>query len=441
MLRDLEPLATSWGAYAFAVLLGLLWGSFANVCVYRWPPTDEHPNGRSVVAPGSHCFACQAPIRWYDNVPLLSWLWLRGTCRACKAPFSARYLIVEAVTGVLFGVAWWMTMEAGALTEPFDTRLLRFAIYAAFCFVMVVVAFIDLDHKLILDKVTLPSIVIFYGLGLLLGRSWEHGLIGAVVGYGLPWSIAEIYFLLTEREGLGLGDSKLLAVIGALLGSAGVVASLFGGALLGSVIGVLVLLRAPSSPELADAADAEAQRPGNRLAPALLMVAAVVSVVMASVAAILDRFYIALFSSVIAMLALVVSRRFDRGTEEAEPVDESVEASTVPARVPGRDLAIRILALVAACCVLISVTGLMFGVHLVGLVAGVVGVGLLLVAGKLRGRDEDPAASEPPPEPDPAEAPSLMRTELPFGPFLAIAALLYLFGEPWIVVNFRFLGG
>src|SRR5665647_1652464 len=117
VLRDLEPLATSWGAYAFAVLLGLLWGSFANVCVYRWPPTDQHPNGRSVVAPGSHCFACQAPIRWYDNVPLLSWLWLRGECRACKAPFSARYLIVEAVTGALFGVAWWMTMQADALTE------------------------------------------------------------------------------------------------------------------------------------------------------------------------------------------------------------------------------------------------------------------------------------------------------------------------------------
>jgi len=78
VLRDLEPLATSWGAYAFAVLLGLLWGSFANVCVYRWPPTAAFPKGRSVVAPGSHCFACQTPIRWYDNVPLLSWLWLRG---------------------------------------------------------------------------------------------------------------------------------------------------------------------------------------------------------------------------------------------------------------------------------------------------------------------------------------------------------------------------
>src|SRR6202008_4399125 len=79
-----------------AVGLGALWGSFANVCIYRWPPSDEFPKGRSVVAPGSHCFACKAPVRWYDNVPLVSWLWLRGRCRACNAPYSARYLIVEA---------------------------------------------------------------------------------------------------------------------------------------------------------------------------------------------------------------------------------------------------------------------------------------------------------------------------------------------------------
>src|SRR5689334_25231997 len=102
VLRDLEPLTTSPAAYGFAILFGLLWGSFANVCIYRWPPSDEFPKGRSVVKPGSHCFACKAPIRWYDNVPLLSFLWLRGRCRACGATFSARYLLVEALTGALF---------------------------------------------------------------------------------------------------------------------------------------------------------------------------------------------------------------------------------------------------------------------------------------------------------------------------------------------------
>jgi leader peptidase (prepilin peptidase)/N-methyltransferase len=110
MLENLERFSTTAGAYAFVVLLGLLWGSFANVCIYRWPPSDdadlgpvEFPNGRSVITPGSHCFACKQPIKWYDNVPLLAWLWLRGKCRSCKAAFSSRYLIVEALTGVLFG--------------------------------------------------------------------------------------------------------------------------------------------------------------------------------------------------------------------------------------------------------------------------------------------------------------------------------------------------
>lgn len=259
MLEALEPVATSAGAYAFVVVLGLLWGSFANVCIYRWPPTDAHPRGRSVVAPGSHCFACQAPVAWYDNVPLLSWLWLRGRCRRCGTGFSARYLIVEALTGALFGVAWWATVHMGALWDPFDVRLIRFAIYAAFCFVMVVVTFIDLDHQLILDKVTLPSIAVFYAAGLLLPeRRWFDGALGAAVGYGVPWLIGEIYYRVRGREGMGLGDSKLLAVVGALLGWQGVVVSLFGGATVGAVIGVAMLWggrRAATTPPPTDDAE------------------------------------------------------------------------------------------------------------------------------------------------------------------------------------------
>ena len=93
-------LATTTGAYVFVVVLGLLWGSFANVCVYRWPPSEAFPEGRSVVAPGSACMACGTPIRWYDNVPLLSYLWLRGRCRACGVGFSARYLINDLIRPV-----------------------------------------------------------------------------------------------------------------------------------------------------------------------------------------------------------------------------------------------------------------------------------------------------------------------------------------------------
>ena len=157
-LAELEPLATSTGAYVFVVVIGLLWGSFANVCIYRWPPTDEHPKGRSVVKPGSHCFACGKPVRWYDNVPLLAYLWLRGRCRDCGAQFSARYLAVEALTGVLFGVAWWAAVSAGVLWEPLDLRLIRFVVFAVFIVAMVVIAFIDLDTGHILDRVAIPAI-------------------------------------------------------------------------------------------------------------------------------------------------------------------------------------------------------------------------------------------------------------------------------------------
>jgi leader peptidase (prepilin peptidase) / N-methyltransferase len=255
-VRAMEPWSTHVGAYGFAVLLGLLWGSFANVCIYRMPPTAGYPSGRSVVTPGSHCGVCLAPVRWYDNVPVISYLWLRGRCRDCGSGFSARYLLVEALTGALFAVAWWAAVEASAMWEPFELRLLRFAIYAAFVLVMVVVTFIDLDHQLILDRVTYPSIVVFFAAGLLLGNSWRDGLIGAAVGYGAVWGIAEVYYRLTGREGMGLGDGKLLAVVGALLGWRGVVVALFGGSLVGSVLGIGGLLLARSRREATASAPA-----------------------------------------------------------------------------------------------------------------------------------------------------------------------------------------
>jgi leader peptidase (prepilin peptidase)/N-methyltransferase len=317
LLRELEPLTTSPVAYGFAVVLGLVWGSFANVCIYRWPPTEEHPKGRSVVKPPSHCGACKAPIRWYDNLPLVSWLWLRGKCRACKASFSARYLIVEAATGILFGLAWWATVTANQLFEPLDVRLVRFVIAAAFCFVMVVITFIDLDHKLILNKVTIPSMIVFYGASLLLPeRVWWEGLVGLAIGYGVPWAIGEIYYRVTGREGLGLGDSMLLAVIGALLGWRGVVVALFGGSVIGSVIGISVLL--------------------------------------------------------------ATRKTADDATETAAD-----EAKAEP---------------------------------------------------KVQVEGEPETGDE-------GEQPSVMRTELPFGPFLAMAAVFYLFAEPWIQLNFNLLGG
>ncbi len=421
MLRELEPLATSPAAYIFAGFLGLLWGSFANVCIYRWPPTKEFPNGRSVVLPGSHCFACKTPIRWYDNMPIIAWLWLRGKCRTCQAPFSSRYLIVEALTALLFVLAWWFTVNVGAYFEPFDQRLIRFAIYAAFCFVLVVVTFIDIDHTLILDKLTYPSIAIFFGLGFLLrGHSWSDALIGAIAGYALPWTIGEVYWLVTGKDGLGLGDAKLLSLIGALLGIKGVVASLFGGAVVGAVVGIAVLLRG----------DGGAKR------GALFAVVAVSAVGVAAFGALTNRIALGAIGSVIAIGALVASRRLGGPEPEVEP--DAAEEAPLEA-LGGKELAARGMALVAAVLVLSATTFELLQFHGGALGAGVMGIGLVLLAKRLvpvvaAPTDGSEAAEDEPPA-------SVMQTQLPFGPFLALAAVIYLFAEPWILVNFRLPGG
>jgi leader peptidase (prepilin peptidase) / N-methyltransferase len=434
VLADLEPLATTPGAYVFVVVLGLLWGSFANVCIYRWPPSEEFPKGRSVVAPGSHCFACKTPIRWYDNVPLLSWLWLRGKCRSCKAPFSARYLIVEVLLGALFGVAWWMAVVPGSLTAPFSMQLARFGVYAAFCFVMVVVTFIDIDTKLILDKVTIPSIILFYGLGLALGRHWSMGLIGIALGYGLPWVVGEIYFIVTERDGLGLGDSMLLAMVGALLGWRGVLVSLFLGAITGSVIGTLALLRAPAT-------ETAAATPPRSRASSFVAIGAVGATITATATALTGNILAAGIACGVALVCLVVSRRLEPPLPD-EPVP-ATEASNEPepSRVPALLAAISALLFIAGAGAVILASA---PVAIALAAAG--GIALFFARRQFAAQwSEEPSS---PPEADASlttddspDGPSLLRTELPFGPFLALGAVFYLFAESWLVVQFRFVGG
>lgn len=244
MASAYADLATSSAGGVFAVVLGLLWGSFANVCIYRWAPSDEFPDGRSVVRPGSRCGGCQTPIRWFDNIPILSYVWLRGRCRACGVTFSPRYLFVEALTGALFGVAWWFTLGTGGmLFGSFELQLFRFAIAALFVLDMVVIAFIDLDTKLILHRTTIPMMIVFYAATFALPeRQWWDGLLGIAVGYGVPWLIGVVYKLVRGQEGMGLGDGTMLALVGSLLGWRGVVFSLFAGSVVGSIIGVAPLL-------------------------------------------------------------------------------------------------------------------------------------------------------------------------------------------------------
>ncbi|HEY5282986.1 MAG TPA: prepilin peptidase, partial [Polyangia bacterium] len=191
---------------------GALWGSFLNVCIARIP------RGMSVVSPPSHCFACGTRVLARDNIPILSYLLLRGRCRHCGAKFSARHALIEAITAVLSSLVLW-TFALDTRGLPLGVLVARYSVYFAFCAVMVVLTFIDLDTKRLPDGITLPSVVVFFLGGFATGDvAWLERAIGAVAGYALVRLIADVYYYSTGREGLGLGDGKLLAAMGALLG-------------------------------------------------------------------------------------------------------------------------------------------------------------------------------------------------------------------------------
>jgi leader peptidase (prepilin peptidase)/N-methyltransferase len=210
-LADLSILSSPV-ATVMAGVFGALWGSFFNLCIARVPRHE------SVVRPGSHCDSCSAPLRARDNIPLLSYFLLRGRCRACRAPFSALHPVVEALAAALAAGLWWKLVA----TDPGQTvaiRLARFALYFAFSGVLVVLSFIDLRVMLLPDVITLPAIPVLYLAAF--GAhdvSWLERLIGAAAGYLFLRLIADFYYYVLKREGLGLGDAKLLAVVGAVLG-------------------------------------------------------------------------------------------------------------------------------------------------------------------------------------------------------------------------------
>ncbi|MFA5585827.1 MAG: prepilin peptidase [Saccharofermentanales bacterium] len=219
----------------FAFLLGAIVGSFLNVCIYRIPA------GESIVRPASRCPKCGQAIRWYQNVPILSWLLLRGKCAACGVAISPRYPFVEALTGVLFAL---VVYRFGL--QYFVPVLWIFA--AA----LVVITFIDLDHQIIPDVISLPGI----GIGFLCSFvipwiSWTDSLIGILLGGGSLYLVAAGYQWLTKKEGMGGGDIKLLAMIGAFLGWKAVLPVIFLSSLIGSLIGVPVMLVKKADGQLA----------------------------------------------------------------------------------------------------------------------------------------------------------------------------------------------
>jgi leader peptidase (prepilin peptidase)/N-methyltransferase len=213
-----------WAICAF--VFGAAIGSFLNVCIWRIP------EGKSIVFPASHCPKCGKSIRPYDNIPVLSWLVLRGRCRDCAAPISFRYPLVEILTAVLSLAMFW---KYG----------LSFEYLAAFLFAaaLVVITFIDFDHQIIPDVISLPGIPVFFLLAVfVMGLGFLDSLLGLIIGGGFLYLIAVGYELLTKREGMGGGDIKLLAMIGAFLGWKSLFFVVFMSSILGALVGVVLIL-------------------------------------------------------------------------------------------------------------------------------------------------------------------------------------------------------
>jgi len=209
-----------------AFVFGALVGSFLNVCIYRLPK-DE-----SVVFPPSHCQNCDYKIRWYDNIPILSYLALRGRCRQCGTGIAIQYPVVEFLNGALT-VALFLKFGLG----------LVFGVLFVLCSALVVITFIDLEHQIIPDVISLPGIVVGFACSFLFPNfGWMNSLIGIVAGGGSLLLVAYGYQLIAKKDGMGGGDIKLLAMLGAFLGWKGVLFIIFSASLIGSAVGVTLML-------------------------------------------------------------------------------------------------------------------------------------------------------------------------------------------------------
>ncbi|HFC97122.1 MAG TPA: prepilin peptidase [Thermosulfurimonas dismutans] len=209
-----------------AFLVGLCVGSFLNVVIYRLP------RGLSIVAPRSFCPGCGRPLRWFENIPLLSFLWLRGRCRTCRKPISWRYPLVEGLCGVM---AVYFLKNYGISIQAAIPYLLTLLLIAA--------SFIDLEHGIIPDQITLGGLLAGLGLSPFSPfLSPREALVGAFCGAGAFYLLGAYYFWIRGREGLGEGDYKLLAMIGGFLGPLNLIPIVFLASVWGLFITLLVAL-------------------------------------------------------------------------------------------------------------------------------------------------------------------------------------------------------
>lgn len=210
-----------------AALFGGIVGSFLNVVILRLPDPSQ-----SIVFPASHCPKCSSSLHWYENIPIISYLFLRGKCGHCRVPISLQYPLVELM----------MALLAAALMQRFQLSITT-AGYFIFCAALLVIIFIDIHHQIIPDVISLPGIV----LGVLFSLvsptvTWQSALIGLFFGGGVLYAIAFFYYLLRKVDGMGGGDIKLLAMIGAWLGWQSLPFVIFASSFSGSVVGLIAML-------------------------------------------------------------------------------------------------------------------------------------------------------------------------------------------------------
>jgi leader peptidase (prepilin peptidase)/N-methyltransferase len=252
-MENLSPYVI--GAVVF--IFGLLFGSFLNVVIYRLPL------GESIVFPGSHCPACGAEITWYDNIPVISYvLLLRGRCRNCRARISPIYPAVELLSAALY-----LSVFIVHRTQIYAGSWLPFAADVVFVSLIVPLVFIDLRHKLLPNAITYPGFVLLLMLRAIVPDPWilAHtpklfgldgapvwalsmfaSVLGAAAGAGSLWLVREGYYRLRHVEGMGLGDVKMMLMVGAFLGWQLTLLTIFLGSLLGSLVGVLLIVRGGS---------------------------------------------------------------------------------------------------------------------------------------------------------------------------------------------------
>ena len=232
---------TIFAAFSFAT--GACVASFLNVVAWRLP------RGESIVSPPSHCPKCNTPIKWWQNIPILSWLALRGKCAKCREPISPRYIIVEAIGGVLF-LAAFMRLMGDGFYKAEDLAIILTSLVAGWIWIslMIVGSVIDFDHKLLPDFSTVGGMV----LGLVLNAAHSimlhspspilNSLSGLAFGFGLLWLIRFLGTKAFKREAMGMGDVFLMGAIGAIFGPVAVLVSLILSSLFGSVVGVTAML-------------------------------------------------------------------------------------------------------------------------------------------------------------------------------------------------------